>query len=82
MRSDYCGKLNSSYIDQEVKLYGWVHRRRDHGGVILLIFVIAKALRRSYSIQTVQHRLLLQILFEMNSLFRLLVKSEGGQKAL
>ncbi|MAS82879.1 MAG: aspartate--tRNA ligase [Legionellales bacterium] len=36
MRSDYCGKLNSSYIDQEVKLYGWVHRRRDHGGVIFI----------------------------------------------
>ena len=36
MRSDYCGKLNSSYIDQEVELYGWVHRRRDHGGVIFI----------------------------------------------
>ena len=36
MRSDYCGKLNSSYIDQKVELYGWVHRRRDHGGVIFI----------------------------------------------
>lgn len=36
MRSDYCGKLNSSYIDQEVELCGWVHRRRDHGGVIFI----------------------------------------------
>ncbi|MFT5396390.1 MAG: aspartyl-tRNA synthetase [Gammaproteobacteria bacterium] len=36
MRSDYCGKLNSSHIDQEVELCGWVHRRRDHGGVIFI----------------------------------------------
>ena len=36
MRSQYCGALNSSYIDQTVTLYGWVHRRRDHGGVIFL----------------------------------------------
>ncbi len=36
MRSDYCGKLNSNHIDQEVELCGWVHRRRDHGGVIFI----------------------------------------------
>ncbi|WP_426416545.1 aspartate--tRNA ligase [Aestuariirhabdus sp. LZHN29] len=36
MRSQYCGELNSSHIDQEVTLCGWVHRRRDHGGVIFL----------------------------------------------
>lgn len=36
MRSFYCGELNDSHVDQEVTLYGWVHRRRDHGGVIFL----------------------------------------------
>ncbi len=36
MRSHYCGVLNESLIDQTVSLCGWVHRRRDHGGVIFL----------------------------------------------
>ena len=36
MRSHYCGELNSSHIDQEIELSGWVHRRRDHGGVIFI----------------------------------------------
>jgi aspartyl-tRNA synthetase len=36
MRSYYCGQLNSSLLDQEVELCGWVHRRRDHGGVIFI----------------------------------------------
>ncbi len=36
MRTHYCGQLNESLADQEVILCGWVHRRRDHGGVIFL----------------------------------------------
>ncbi|MEZ5595875.1 MAG: aspartate--tRNA ligase [Pseudomonadales bacterium] len=36
MRSHYCGVLNSSHVGTEVTLTGWVHRRRDHGGVIFL----------------------------------------------
>ncbi len=36
MRSHYCGELNEAHVDQEVTLCGWVHRRRDHGGVIFL----------------------------------------------
>ncbi len=36
MRSNYCGELNESYVGQDVVLCGWVHRRRDHGGVIFL----------------------------------------------
>jgi len=36
MRSHYCGQLNESQVDQTVTLCGWVHRRRDHGGVIFL----------------------------------------------
>ncbi len=36
MRSHYCGQLTEKNIDQEVTLSGWVHRRRDHGGVIFV----------------------------------------------
>ena len=36
MRSHYCGDLEASQVDREVELCGWVHRRRDHGGVIFL----------------------------------------------
>lgn len=36
MRSSYCGQLNKTFVDQDVVLCGWVHRRRDHGGVIFL----------------------------------------------
>jgi len=36
MRTHRCGELNENHIDQEVVLSGWVHRRRDHGGVIFI----------------------------------------------
>ena len=36
MRTHYCGGLNESAIGQTVTICGWVHRRRDHGGVIFL----------------------------------------------
>lgn len=36
MRSEYCGALNTSFIDETVTLCGWVDRRRDHGGVIFI----------------------------------------------
>jgi len=36
MRSIYCGELNTTHLDREVTLCGWVHRRRDHGGVIFV----------------------------------------------
>ncbi|MBX3709056.1 MAG: aspartate--tRNA ligase [Gammaproteobacteria bacterium] len=36
MRSHYCGQMTTEFLDQEVKLAGWVHRRRDHGGVIFI----------------------------------------------
>ena len=36
MRSSYCGQLNKTFVGQDVVLCGWVHRRRDHGGVIFL----------------------------------------------
>lgn len=35
-RTTYCGRVNREYLGQTVHLYGWVHRRRDHGGVIFI----------------------------------------------
>ncbi|MDB6090602.1 MAG: aspartyl-tRNA synthetase [Gammaproteobacteria bacterium] len=36
MRSHYCGQVNEKVIGTEVAVAGWVHRRRDHGGVIFV----------------------------------------------
>ena len=36
MRSHYCGEINESLVGQQVEVCGWVHRRRDHGGVIFI----------------------------------------------
>ena len=36
IRTQYCGSVTESYIDQSITVVGWVHRRRDHGGVIFL----------------------------------------------
>jgi len=35
-RTDYCGRIDRRYLDQTVIVMGWVHRRRDHGGVIFV----------------------------------------------
>lgn len=36
MRTCYTGLVSAEHLDREVKLVGWVHRRRDHGGVIFI----------------------------------------------
>ena len=36
MRSHQCGDIRAEQIEASVQLCGWVHRRRDHGGVIFL----------------------------------------------
>jgi len=36
MRTHYCGQVNESLIGSSVSVAGWVHRRRDHGGVIFV----------------------------------------------
>ena len=35
-RTDYCGLIDRRYLGQDVTVMGWVHRRRDHGGVIFV----------------------------------------------
>ena len=36
MRTHYCGHVSEAQIGEEVELAGWMHRRRDHGGVIFI----------------------------------------------
>ena len=36
MRSEYCGLVDRKHLNQTITVYGWVHRRRDHGGVIFI----------------------------------------------
>ncbi|MDR1062424.1 MAG: aspartate--tRNA ligase [Azoarcus sp.] len=36
MRTHYCGQVTAAHLDQIITLCGWVHRRRDHGGVIFI----------------------------------------------
>jgi aspartyl-tRNA synthetase len=35
-RTDYCGRIDRRYLGETVSVMGWVHRRRDHGGVIFV----------------------------------------------
>ncbi len=35
-RTCYTGEVSKAHLDQTVTLFGWVHRRRDHGGVIFI----------------------------------------------
>src|SRR5262245_9146983 len=36
MRTHYCGQVTKTSLGQEIQVTGWVHRRRDHGGIIFL----------------------------------------------
>ena len=36
MRTHYCGEVDESLVGRSISVAGWVHRRRDHGGVIFV----------------------------------------------
>src|SRR3954464_5850347 len=36
MRTEYCGNTDTRFLGQTVTLFGWAHRRRDHGGIIFI----------------------------------------------
>ena len=36
MRTEYCGSTDTRFLGKTVTLFGWAHRRRDHGGVIFI----------------------------------------------
>ena len=71
MRSHYCGQVTAALLDQDVKLAGWVHRRRDHGGVIFLDLrdregivqvVVAPEQKEAFRIaESVRHEYVLQV---------------------
>src|SRR5680860_1527243 len=35
-RTHWCGEIGPGSVDQDVRVAGWVHRRRDHGGLIFI----------------------------------------------
>ena len=35
-RTHTCGELRNTHLDQDVRLAGWIHNRRDHGGVLFI----------------------------------------------
>lgn len=67
MRTNYCGLISEQYLDQTVTVKGWVHRRRDHGGVILSTCATAKASFKSLSTLTLRKHLPLPTLPATNT---------------
>ena len=53
-RSHTCADLNKTNVGDSVRLSGWVHRIRDHGGVLFVDLRVTTALPKSYVIQIVQ----------------------------
>lgn len=71
MRTHYCGEVTKLLLDQTVQLVGWVHRRRDHGGVIFLDLrdreglvqvVLAPELKEVFKLgETLRHEYVIQV---------------------
>ena len=75
MRTCYCGEIRSTHSGKTVSLCGWVHRRRDHGGVIFLDLrdregmvqvVVAPAAKEAFQqAESIRHEYVVQVTGEV-----------------
>ena len=63
-RTHNCNQLNKSHINQQVKLSGWVHRRRDHGGLCFIDLRDHFGITQIVSLETEQSLLFSKLNFE------------------
>ena len=61
MRTEYCGNVTKEHLGKDVSICGWIHRRRDHGGVI---FLDIRDLTRSRGLGDVYKRQMLMRMFD------------------
>ena len=79
MRTDYCGNIDASFIDQTVTINGWVNKRRDLGGVIFLDIRDREGIVQVVFDPDVEMYLQQQTVSVMNIVFLLPGTSERGQ---
>ena len=73
-----CGLIDDKFLDQPVCIYGWVHRRRDHGGVIFLDIRDREGLVQCVSIH---HMTAFKLADKVRNEFVLLIKGKVRNRA-
>ena len=71
MRTEYCGNITKEHLGKDVSICGWVHRRRDHGGVIFLDIRDLEGICQAVIDPSNDEAFSLQINAEVNLLLRL-----------